>query len=173
MVNGDIVSAGDISTGNLAYIADASNTTGYTELFKFDCADSGSNSLSGLSSGNMTMIVAAKVNNPPDTVGDNTLPPVDYGDSVVFNSAMFTTQTTPAYNDPEGDAPKSIKILSLPAEGTLLYNGSAVSVGQEITVSELDSDYLVWTPSNGASTSGYQLTFDFSVSDVGSGQYTT
>tara|TARA_R110000796_G_scaffold181330_1_gene297943 strand:- start:90568 stop:91293 length:726 start_codon:yes stop_codon:yes gene_type:complete len=164
---GDQVSSGQISTGNLTYVsAGAGDFT-----FEFDAADVGSNSLSGLSTGIITMSVATAINLPPSAVGDNTLAAA-YGDSITFTVANFTSETTPSYADPEGDAASLVKILTLPADGTLVFNGIDVIVNQEMTVSEIASGYLVYNPDL-AITILQSLTFDFSVADAGSGTHTT
>jgi len=111
-------------------------------------------------------------NRPPSIVGNYTLE-VD-GNSqpeVVLNSAFFTTDTTPAYNDPEGDAPYELKILSLPAEGTLKYNGSAVQVNDIIPFSDINNDLLTYD----ATGLTYDTTtvFTFAVSDTGSQNFSS
>ena len=92
--------------------------------------------------------------------------------SKIFSGADFTTGTTPQYNDPEGDSPYSIKILSLPAKGSLKLDNVDVQVNQEILISEVDAGYLVYVPDL-SEESGLTLDFDFAVSDNGSKQFTT
>tara|TARA_R110002020_G_scaffold100855_1_gene238048 strand:+ start:16030 stop:16767 length:738 start_codon:yes stop_codon:yes gene_type:complete len=175
-LNGSVVNVGDqisvagLTTGNLIYTANQADIVGYSEKFQFDCADTGSNSLSGLSTGIITMEVGAADNLPPDVIGDKTVN-LNYDSSHVFSAADFTTETTPAYHDPEGDDPSKVKILDLPDTGTLVFNGSNVVANQEITVAELDAGYLVWNPP-GAVTNSINTTFNFAVSDEGSGEYT-
>jgi hypothetical protein len=166
---GSIVSVGTISSGNLLYTPMV-NAKANTGTFTFDAADLGSNSLSGLSTGVVNMNVADEVNLKPSTVGDNTINK-QYSESHVFTSAEFTTNTTPAYSDPEGDLPESIKILSLPLTGVLSFNGSNVIVNQVLKSSEIELGYLVYTPDL-TTTIAQTLTFNFSVSDVGSGLFT-
>ena len=129
-----IITAGQISTGNLTYVS-ADQDALYQSSFTFDCADTGSSSVSGSGAGIITMNVAQAINLPPDVVG-NYVVTLDYSLSYTFSSSDFTTGTTPAYNDPEGDAPLSIKILDLPANGNLKFNGSNVTANQIVTVSE-------------------------------------
>jgi len=168
---GAIVSTGVISAGNFKYIADnpgVAPVAAYT--FTFDIADAGSNTLSGLSDGVMSLSINAEVNSPPDSVGDNTVNGT-YGTTTVFDAADFTTNTTPAYGDPEGDAAYKVKITSLPPSGTLSFNGSPVLVNQEILLSSVDAGYLVFNQD--PSVKGSQtIDFDFSISDVGSEQFT-
>jgi len=167
VVLGSQVASGQISTGNFTYIS--SGDGDYT--FSFDAADSGSNSLSGLSTGVITMNVATAVNLPPSAVGDNTIAS-SYGETIIFTSANFTTETSPVYSDPEGDAASMLKILTLPATGSLMFNGSNVIANQEITFAEIDSGYLIYNPDL-LVTSVQSLTFTFAIADQGSGIYTT
>ena len=71
-------------------------------------------------------------NGRPTQIGANTIS-LAYGATHVFTLANFTTETTPAYSDPEDDALSLIKILTLPSVGTLKLNGIDVIVGQQIT----------------------------------------
>lgn len=168
LVNNDIVSVGEITTGNLTYVSQ-DNDSHYYEVFNFDCADIGSNSLSGLDDGIMTMTVGEVENSPPDNVGDKTIN-LTYGQIYVFTSANFTSETTPAYSDPEGDAAYSLKILSLPATGELTYNGNAATVNQVVLMTEIDAGYLVYNPDI-SETGILILDFDFAIADSGSGQH--
>ena len=173
IVAGTLVTAGVIDTGNLKFVPPATAPGGFAELlphFDFDCADAGSNALSGLTAGIMSLSLTSAVNSAPDAVGNNTVA-FSYGVAKVFTAADFTTNTTPAYNDPEGDAPYKVKITSLPSSGTLNFNGSPVFANQEILLSSVDAGYLSF--SQDLAVKGTQsVTFDFSISDVGSEQFT-
>lgn len=69
------------------------------------------------------------------------------------------------FNDPvEGDAFKSVVISSAPLLGQLLYNGSAVAAGAEISIADIRSGLLVFVPP--ANASG-QVAFGFQVRDDG------
>ena len=166
VIVGDQITSGQISSGNFTYVATVDGDYNFT----FDAADVGSNSLSGLSTGIITMSVAVAVNLPPSVVGDNTFNLV-YAESKVFTVADFTSGTTPAYVDPEGDPALSVKILTLPANGNLVHNGTNVIVNQVIPVTEISAGYLVYNPDLGITTL-QNLTFDFSVADSGSGIHT-
>ena len=167
----DIITVGQISTGDFVYTPDDLNTDAVTTSFQFDVADSGSLSLSGLNDGILTIQTAAQPNLPPDNVGDNAINAL-YGTSIIFTQANFTTETTPPYSDPEGDDPFALKILSLPADGTLQLDGVPVAVNQEIPFTEIDAGYLVFVPNVLTITSNI-LTFDFAVSDEGSQEFTS
>lgn len=162
-----VITVANITTNNFTYISNGSGSFS----FQFDAADAGSNSLSGLSSGLINMVVAVAVNLPPDVVGDNAFI-LDYGETKVFTVADFTTGTTPAYNDPEGDPASKIKILTLPANGLLKFNGVNVLVNQEMTVAEIAAGYLVYEPDLLIETL-QSLSFTYAIADSGSGQYST
>lgn len=163
---GDQITSGQISTNNFTYVSAGDGSFD----FQFDAADVGSNSLSGLDTGIITMQVAEAINLPPSVVGDNTFN-LDYSISKIFTVADFTSATTPAYVDPEGDPASMVKILSLPANGNLVFNGVNVIVNQEMTVAEIAAGYLVYAPDLGVTTL-QNLSFTFSVADSGSGGYT-
>lgn len=120
--------------------------------------------------GTFTINTAAYINLPPSTVGDFTLAAPNRVTSIL-TAAMFTTGTTPAYADPEGDAPKEVRINTLPTTGELKLNGTLVTAGQIIPIADITSGYLGYSaPDQNAVNS---VTFTFSVSDTGSGQFTT
>lgn len=160
-----IIISANISAGNLKYVSNNIDTV-YSETFRFDIADVGSQSLSGLTAGIMTMSVAAIVNAAPTCVGDNAIPK-NYGETHVFTSANFTSETTPIYADPDGDAAYAVKILTLPADGDLYFNGVLVTVNQEILMTEVDAGLLTYVP-DALIITVQAITFDFAVSDVGS-----
>ena len=161
VVLGQVIFSGDISSGNLKYESDGSVSPAYLSSFGFDIADTGSSSLSGLSDGLMTLSVLVEANGAPTSVGD-------WSATIFFTRADFTTNTLPAYADPENDSAESLKILSLPSTGTLRHSGNIVTVNQVIPFSEIDAGYFIYLP-NTTITSLQQLDFDFSIADSGSG----
>ncbi|NJD06655.1 MAG: hypothetical protein FIA97_09175, partial [Methylococcaceae bacterium] len=60
----------------------------------------------------------------------------------------------------------AVKIATLPAQGTLLLNGTAVTAGQTVTVADISAGNLVFSPANGASGTAY-ASFTFQVQDDG------
>lgn len=66
------------------------------------------------------------------------------------------------YSDPEGQALNKIRIATLPASGTLFYNGVAVIPGRVVTIAQIP--LLTFKPAQDAFGSPY-TTFQFSVSD--------
>tara|TARA_R110000772_G_scaffold62137_2_gene139637 strand:+ start:741 stop:1484 length:744 start_codon:yes stop_codon:yes gene_type:complete len=169
---GQEISLVDITGGNLTYVADIVQTAGYTDSdMTFNIADDGSGSYGVITPGIVTFTVAAEINLPPSAVGDNTINMV-YGEFRAFTRADFTSATTPVYTDPEGDAEQNLKILSLPADGQIVLSGTAVIVNQVIPFSTIDLGTMLWVPDISIKTA-QNLTFNFAVSDVGSGQYTS
>jgi hypothetical protein len=66
------------------------------------------------------------------------------------------------YSDADGDAMQAVKIVSLPANGSLLLDGQAITAGQEISVSDIQAGKLQFAPThNTDADSG----FNFQVSD--------
>jgi hypothetical protein len=119
--------------------------------------------------GTFTINSAPYVNQAPSSVGDYEL---DVNNRAVtpLNLAMFTTLTTPAYADPEGDAVKEVRIDTLPQDGVLKLSGAPVSPGTVILVADINAGNLVYdSPLQDTFDTD---SFDFSLSDVGSGEFT-
>lgn len=109
-------------------------------------------------------------NQAPSQIGNYSLN-VNNRATTFLTVAMFTTSTTPPYLDPEGDLAQAIRVDSLPATGTLLYNNIPVTIGQIITVVDIAANLLKYVSPNQnllASSS-----FNFSVRDAGSLLFTT
>lgn len=120
--------------------------------------------------GKMVITVNARVNLPPSQVGDNTLI-TSHATQVVFTRDDFTTNTTPAYSDPEGDPAENLRVLNLPANGTLNLNAVAVTVNQVISFTDIDSGLFTYDPDPNITTLR-DVEFDSEIADSGSGQYT-
>lgn len=115
----------------------------------------------------LTIIGASTSENLPPEIGDQTI----YADNrvnTVLTLAMFTSDLTPPYNDPENDLIDAIRIdeVSTANTGQFLYNGTPIVVGQIITREDLASGLLVHQgPNQDAISSDV---FNFSVRDEGS-----
>lgn len=168
---GDKILSGTISTGNFTFTPDDSNIDAVLTSFEFDVADEGSSTVSGLGPGIITVNVSKKENEAPETVGDNDLS-LDYGVIAVFTEDNFTSETTPPYSDPEGDAPYSLKILSTPVSGGLYLNNVLVTLNQEVLFTEINAGYFAYVPDLSIITAE-SYSFTFSVSDVGSKNFTS
>lgn len=120
--------------------------------------------------GLFTITTNAYENQPPNQVGNNQKT-INYGNDLTFTIADFTTDTTPVYQDPEGDAASQLKILTLPTTGTLKYNNTAVTLNQVINFSDINNGLLVFSPDT-TNTSTHSVNFDFAIADSGSGIFT-
>ena len=88
----------------------------------------------------------------------------------MFTLDDFTTDTTPPYNDPEGNPPLEVRINTLPVAGTLELNAITVVPGQVIPVIDITNSLLVFIPPSQDAVDASN--FEFSVSDSGSGLFT-
>lgn len=168
----DEISRTVIESGLLKYQCDPSDLDGYVDTdTTFDISDEGSSTYSGLTPGVINITVGAKPNDPPSQVGDGSAV-INYGETLVFTSAMFTTDTTPIYIDPEGDAALLLKILSLPTDGEIQLNGVAVTINQVISFTDIDNGLLTYVPDL-VDTNGDVENFTFSIADAGSGIFTS
>lgn len=140
----------------------------YTDTFTYQVTDNSNNKkLSNMAT--MTINVNAYDNQPP-TIGDNELT-IAFGQTKVYTVQDFTSNTTPAYSDPEGDGPFKLKITSLPTTGELRFNNIPVVINDEILFTDITNGLLTYIPSI-ADTAGYAGdVFDFEVSDLGSQQF--
>ena len=120
--------------------------------------------------GILTINSAAYVNLAPSSVGDYSL---NVGNRTVttLTLPMFTTLTTPAYSDPEGDAPQAVRIDTLPVDGVLKLSGTNVVSGQIIPVVDINLGNLTYESPNQDALDNDEI--NFSVSDSGSGLFTT
>lgn len=110
--------------------------------------------------------------NQPPVVGDGSRD-ANYGQAITLTRADFTTNTTPAYSDPEGDAPLTLRVDSLPTGGLLKLDGVNVVVNQEIDfITEIDAELFTYTPDLN-STEAHSVDFNFSIADAGSGLFSS
>ena len=164
---GNIIQAGVLVAGDLSYTPDLSIEGDYTVSIKFDAADTGSETLSGLDTGYIHFSVQAKLNYPPSNIDDGTVNTF-HSTTVIFQKDTFTQ----GYADPESDEAYSIKVLTLPSSGKLQLDGVDVVANQEILLSEIDSGYFTLIPSALEPDDAYSTSFNFSISDTGSRQFT-
>ena len=108
------------------------------------------------------------INNPP-TIGDNRLSTY-YNKAIIFKRADFIEETTPVYKDPENDAPFMLKILSLPVNGILKFDGINVNIGDEFAIADIAQERLTYVPDS-TRTDIQSVDFNFTVSDIGSKTY--
>jgi hypothetical protein len=141
-----------------------------TDSFQFKISDNNQNKLYS----NMAVVnisIGAYVNLKPDEVGDLTVS-MTHGATKVFTVNDFTVGLIPPYHDPEGDAPSKLKVLSLPESGLLKLNGVNVIINQEIPFSQIASGFFIYV-ADGTVLTAISTDFDFSISDTGSGLFTS
>ena len=122
--------------------------------------------------GIITLDISSRANQPPSSSGWLSLS-LQYNQLYSFTLANFTTETTPAYADPEGDLLHSIRVVSLPEKGLLKKSNTPVLVGDVVTAAELSSGILKYQ-ADSSDVNGYSDGYmSFTVSDSGSFTYTT
>lgn len=119
----------------------------------------------------VTLNIGAYVNQQPSSVGDLSVT-MAHASVKTFSTVDFTTGLTPPYSDPEGDAPSKLKILTLPASGFVKLNGVNVTVNQEIPFASITAGLMTYV-SDGSVVTSISTSFDFSISDTGSGLFTS
>lgn len=137
----------------------------YNDNFIFRTSDDNITNKLFSNMANFTITVEGKINQPP-VVGDGTASS-DYNTPITFTRAMFTTNTTPPYSDPEGDAALKLKITVLPATGTIKLSGVAISANAIIDFTDIDAGLLTFSP-DPAQTSTHVPSFTFGIADAGS-----
>jgi hypothetical protein len=114
-----------------------------------------------------TITIEDKTNLPPDQLGRLDIE-VDHGNNYIFGSSNFTIDTIPNYSDPEGDNPKTLKILNYPnTSHQLQLNGIEVTEAQEISFTDIISGNFSFVPDNSIITEE-NFTFNFDIADEGS-----
>lgn len=118
------------------------------------CMETFYNSGRALKSANSTVDIINSENNPP-TLGDLGI--------VVSSQGYYITigKLLENYSDPENTSASLIEIKTVPANGTLYFNGYTVSAGLTINVSNT-SDYLTFVRN---SDSAYVTSFTYSAFD--------
>jgi hypothetical protein len=139
-------------------------------FFNFKVSDNNQNKLYSKMA-KVTISIGAYTNLPPNQVGNLSVP-LNHGATKTFTVADFTTGLVPPYQDPEGDAPSKLKILSLPASGTLKLSGTNVTVNQDIVFANIASGLFTYV-SNSSTLTAVSAEFNFSISDAGSGLFTS
>jgi hypothetical protein len=170
--NGKKVIVGDcfpINNSNLLTFFRKKNTAINTS-FNFKISDNNQNKLYS-NMAKVLITIAAHINLPPSQVGDLTVS-INHGSIRTFTKADFTTGLNPPYKDPEGDQPSKLKILGLTASGKLKLNGVDVIINQEIDFSSIESGLFIYS-SDTSNTQLINTEFDFSISDTGSGKFTS
>ncbi|MDY6937558.1 MAG: cadherin-like domain-containing protein [Cyanobacteriota bacterium] len=146
------ISPADITSGKLKFVPDDDeNGNGYAN-FDFQVGDGTTFS----DNGTITVDVGS-VNDRP-TVSDETVT-TDEDTPYTFDLGDFNFS-----DDDTGDSLQSVKITALPTDGKLQLNGNPVSVGDEISATDITADRLKFVPDTNESGNGY-ANFNFQVSD--------
>lgn len=105
--------------------------------------------------------------NQPATIGDNTIS-VNNREVKVLTLAMFTTNLTPPYNDPEGDLIDAIRLdeISTANKGKFYLNGIEVVTNQIITREDINAGLFTYEAPN--QNDIWSDAFNFSARDEGS-----
>ncbi len=155
---------------NLVYIM-TNKTSPIMESFSFRTSNNNLNKyFSNMAT--FTFNINAYVNLPPTSVGDNSIT-IDNASTYTFTVADFTTATTPAYSDPEGDNAANLKVLTLPVDGTLQFNNIDVTLNQIIPfegATSITSGALKYIASQ-SNTAADVEDFTFEISDSGSNTF--
>lgn len=170
VIIGDEILVTDISNGLLEFRSSTSTGSQKNNRFTFDVADIGSG-MYGNIIGEVVIENESEVNEPP-TIGDGEAN-IDHGNILIFTRDMFTTQTTPPYYDPEGDAALLLKITSLPTNGIIKLgslffpNNIPIQINQIINFNDIDNALLTFTPDDLIITTDIE-NFTFEIADAGS-----
>ena len=96
----------------------------------------------------------------------NTAPTAsDTVESVPYNGGYTFTAADFGFSDADGDTLSHITVKTLPTAGSLMLNGTAITVADtDISLAQLNAGELVFRPASGGSGTGY-ASFDFTVND--------
>jgi VCBS repeat-containing protein len=147
-----------VDTLNADVIAWQSGDPALTETFTYTVSDGNG----GTNTATITVNVSGQ--NDAPTADDNAVTTNEDTDHT-FDASEFN------FTDLDGDSLDHISIETLPSKGTLLLNGVAVTLGQNIPAADIST--LVFRPTANANGASYD-SFTFSVNDgtVDSGTYT-
>ena len=117
-----------------------------------------------------TITTGEQVNQPPSQIGDVVIN-LTYNELYTFTVADFTTNTTPQYQDPEGDDIEEVQAKSPVLIGSLTRGGVPVINGTIITKAQLEAGDLKYLAES-SDIDGYtESGFTFDISDVGSSTF--
>jgi len=151
---------------NIIYFTNNTTQSSYDIFISVIDKDSDGNFwISNTATLTMDKTAISSTGNQPPTIGDAA---IKVGNQVTttLTLAMFTTDLTPPYNDPEGDALDAIRIdeISTANTGEFRLNNVAIADGQVITVDEINAGDFTHV---GASSNDIETdSFNFSVRDA-------
>ena len=154
MENQEIAKA-DIDANRLVFTPAADGQGEPYASFTFKVSDGADESAS-----TYTMTVNVTAANEVPTASDNTVT------TTVDTAHTFAAADFNFADGDTGDALASVRIVTLPALGSLTNDGTAVTENQEIARADIDAGRLVFTPAPNADGDPYAR-FTFKVSDGG------
>jgi hypothetical protein len=159
-----VISVTDIVNGALTFVPIANTNGDAYANFSFNVQDDGGTANGGVDTSvtpNVLTINVTAVNDAP--TGTDKIVTTLEDTAHVFTVADF------GFVDPNDITPNNftnVTITSLPTAGSLQLNGVAVTVGQVISVANISSGALKFTPASNANGSSY-ANFGFKVQDDG------
>ena len=138
-----------VDTSNADVIAWQSGDPPLTETFTYTASDGNGETNTA------TITVNVSGTNDAPTAADNTVTTNEDTDHT-FSESEF------GFSDVDGDSLDHVSIETLPSNGTLLLDGVAVTLGQDIPAADISN--LVFRPAADANGASYD-TFTFSVND--------
>ena len=158
------ISVADINSGLLKFTPAANANGASYASFTFAVQDNGGTANSGVDldpTPNTITVNVTSVNDAPAGTDATVTTPEDT--AYTFSTADF------GFSDPD-DVPANsllaVKITALPAAGSLTDNGVAVALNQFISVADINSGLLKFTPAANANGASY-ASFTFAVQDNG------
>ncbi len=167
---GQLISVADINSGLLKFTPAANKNGAAYASFMFQLQDDGGTASGGVNldqSPNKITINVTSVNDAPS--GADATVYIPHDTSYTFSASDFGFSDS---NDSPANTLQSVTITTTPATGSLSLNGTPVTAGQSISVSDLTAGLLTFTPASGVvPTSGTILSgyasFTFQVRDNG------
>ena len=161
--NNQSISVSSINNGNLTFTSAANSHGAPFDTLNFRVNDTGSNTNGGMNQDQtdrkLTFIVESVSDAPQGT--DNKLVTTEDTPVVIDGSHFGFSDTS------DGDFFAAITVTQLPINGVLTLNGAAISASQVISISNINSGELVFTPAPNQSGLNY-ADFQFLVHDTGS-----
>tara|TARA_R110000744_G_C19313564_1_gene556988 strand:+ start:145 stop:882 length:738 start_codon:yes stop_codon:yes gene_type:complete len=165
----DEISSSNLSLELFRYVSDSTDTDGYSDSFmRFSVSDEGSSTFTTKFQ-IVTFVVASNINKAPSSVGDGEAE-ITLGNTFVFTAASLTSSLNPPYEDPEGNPPYKLLIVSVPLFGILELSGVTVVDDQEIDWTDVVAGNFSYKSKS--FPNGNLEGFEFKISDTGSQQYT-
>ncbi len=159
---GQLVSVARINNGELVFTPSADeNGLGYTD-FDFQVHDNGGTANGGIDQDQSPNTITFNVNSINDAPTGT-------------DSAVTTNEDTPVtlqskdfgFSDPiDGDFFAAITITTLPTNGTLSLANAPVTIGQTVSIADINNGDLIFTPELNESGTNYD-SLDFQVHDNG------